>query len=79
MSVACNNVVYTNIIEDGVDGFLCSEIDWYEKLEYVYLNYDKMDKIRKNASEKCYNRYGNGKRIEDVTIMYDKIIESIGE
>lgn len=79
ISVATNNEVYSKIIEDGVDGFLSSEMDWYEKLEYIYLNYDKMDEIRKNAKKKCYHEYGNENRKEKITNLYDEIIESIGE
>ncbi|MCI6265423.1 MAG: hypothetical protein MR598_01085 [Erysipelotrichaceae bacterium] len=79
ISVATNNEVYSGIIEDDVDGYLSGEMDWYEKLEYIYLNYDKMDKIRKNAKEKCYWNYGNENMKEKITNLYDEIIESIGE
>lgn len=78
ISVATNNEVYSNIIEDGVDGYLSGEMDWYEKLEYIYLNYDKMDEIRKNAKIKCYNNYGNANMEKKITDLYDGIIESIG-
>lgn len=79
LSVACNNEVYSNIIIDGKDGFLCDEMDWFEKLEYIYLNYDKMDEIKLNAYNKCYNNYGNGNMKDRITLLYDEIIESIGE
>ena len=78
ISVATNNEVYSNVICDGVDGYLSGEMDWYEKLEYIYLNYDKMDEIRKNAKEKCYRDYGNENMKEKITNLYDEIIESIG-
>lgn len=78
ISVATNNEVYSSIIEDGVDGYLCGEMDWYEKLEYIYLNRDKMDKIRENAKIKCYNKYGNENMRDMITTLYDEIIESIG-
>ena len=78
ISIACNNEVYSNIIEDGKDGFLCGEMDWYEKLEYVYLNYNKLSMIKNNARKKCYDRYGIKNRKEEITSLYDDIIESIG-
>ena len=53
-------------------------MDWYEKLEYVYLNHDKMSVIKNNARKKCYDRYGNKNRKEEITSLYDDIIESIG-
>ena len=79
ISVATNNEVYSDIIEDGVDGYLSGEMDWYEKLEYIYLNYDKMEKIRKIAREKCYHNYGNENMKKKVINLYDEIIECIGE
>lgn len=79
ISVATNNEVYSEVIEDGIDGYLSGEMDWYEKLEYIYLNYDKMDEIKKNAKEKCYQNYGNENMKEKITNIYDEIIESIGE
>ena len=78
VSCATDNEVYSNIIEDGKDGFLCSEMDWYEKIEYIYLNKDKMVEVRKNAKDKCYKIYGNKNQKDKITKIYDEIIESIG-
>ena len=79
VSVAVNNEVYSSIIEDGVDGFLCNEMDWYEKLKYVYLHPEEMKKIRENAKKKCYDKYGNKNMAKKITAIYDEIIESIGD
>ena len=79
LSCATDNEVYSSIIDDGKDGFLCSEMDWYEKIEYVYLNRDKMDDIKKSAKDKCYRIYGNENQKKRITKVYDEIIESIGE
>lgn len=79
VSIAVRNPVYENLIEDGVDGFLCDEMEWYQKLEYVYLNRDKMDKIRENAKKKCYNKYEYKNMERQIEMLYDEIIESIGE
>lgn len=79
ISCATNNTVYNNIIEDGKDGFLCSEMDWYEKIEYIYLNKNNLGKIINNAKNKCYKLYGNDNQETQITKIYDEIIESIGE
>lgn len=78
VSVAVNNCVYSNIIVDGVDGFLCNEMDWYDKLKYIYLHQDEMVTIRKKAKDKCYKLYGNRNMKDKITAIYDEIIESIG-
>lgn len=76
---ATNNKVYKGVINDGIDGFICNEMDWYEKLEYIYLNKDKLDKIISNAHNKCINMYGNNNQLNRITKIYDEIIESIGD
>lgn len=78
ISVATNNEVYSNIIEDGVDGYLSNEMEWFEKLEYIYLNYEKLEKVKQAAKNKCYKNYGNDNMKEKITLLYDEIIESIG-
>ena len=79
VSVAVDNKIYRNIIEDGIDGFLCKEMDWYEKIKYIYQHPEKMIKIKQNAKKKCYERYGNKNMKDKITTIYDNIIESIGE
>ena len=77
-SIATNNEVYSNIIEDGVDGFLAGELDWFDKIEYVYLNRDKIDNIKKEAYNKCCEIYGNSKQLKYIEDMYDEIRKIIG-
>lgn len=78
ISCATDNEVYRDIIIDGEDGFLCNEMDWYEKIEYIYLNRDKLNKMKQKAKKKCYEVYGNKNQEGKITKMYDEIIESIG-
>ena len=73
--MACNNSVYGNIIDDGVNGFLANELEWYDKLEYVYLNPNKVKSVVKKAREDCilkYSCYHQKKRLEK---LYDNILE----
>lgn len=78
ISCATDNEVYRDIIIDGEDGFLCNEMDWYEKIEYIYLNRDKLNEMKQKAKKKCYEVYGNKNQEDKITKMYDEIIESIG-
>ena len=79
VSCATDNTVYHEIIEDGKDGFLCTEMDWYDKIEYVYLNEEKIRDVIECAKKKCYLKYGNENQEEKIVKLYDDIIESIGE
>ena len=76
ISCASDNPVYHNIIKDGEDGFLCTEMDWYDKIEYVYLNKEKAQAISKAANKKCYKLYGNKNKETEIEKLYDKILES---
>ena len=79
ITCATDNIVYTSIIEDGEDGFLCNELEWFEKLEYIYLNQDKMESIIQKANEKCYNLYKNSNQEKTITNVYDEIIATLGD
>ena len=78
ISCATDNTIYNNIIEDGVDGFLCNELEWYEKLEYIYLNPKKIKNIAQKANKKCYKLYGNNNQENTIVAVYDEIVNIIG-
>ncbi len=75
ITVACNNEVYSNLIQDGVNGFLASELEWFEKLEYIYLNYENLKDIIKKAREYCLEKYGCFNQKKLLEKIYDKMIE----
>ena len=77
LTCTTDNVVYKNVIEDGFDGFLSDEISWYKKIEYIYLNYDKLDGGVENARKKCYRNYGNNEQEKGLEELYDEIIEKL--
>lgn len=76
LTCATDNVVYRNVINDGVDGFLSDEFSWYEKIEYIYLNYRDLKNVTNNAREKCYREYGNKEQEEGLEKMYDDILDA---
>ena len=54
-------------------------MDWYDKIEYIYLNYEEMQDVIESAKKKCYLKYGNENQEGKIVKLYDDIIESIGE
>lgn len=78
LSLASCNDVYNNIIEHGKDGFLTDELSWYDSLEYIYLNIDKLDSVVRNANKKCHKLYDYDNQLEKVEKIYDDIIKKLG-
>ena len=78
LSCATDNEVYKEVINDGIAGFLSDELSWFEKIENIYLNQDKLKDIIDNARIKCYKNYGNKEQEKDLEMMFDDIIETLG-
>lgn len=79
LSLATDNEVYKEIIIDGVDGFLASEVEWFEKLEYIYLNYKNLTEVIKNANKKCHKLYDYDKQTKKIEKIYDDILKNTVE
>jgi len=79
LTLATNNKVYSELIEDGVDGFLSDELSWFEKLEYIYLNYEKLTDVIEKANKKCHELYDYDKQLEKIESIYDEIILKLGD
>ena len=75
LSLATDNEVYKEIIKDGVDGFLANELEWFEKLEYIYLNYRNLNGVVRAANEKCHAIYDYDKQIKKIEKIYDDILK----
>ena len=75
VSVACNNSVYSKIIVNGENGFLADEVEWFEQLEYIYLNPEKIKKIVKRAREDCILKYSCYNQVDRLEKLYDRMLE----
>lgn len=75
-TITCATPIYTykNAIQNGVNGFLCTQTQWYDTLESIYLKKTETDQIVKSAHEMVLDQYyGENirKRIEEV---YSEIV-----
>lgn len=75
LTCATDNSVYSKVINDGVDGFLSDEVSWFEKIEYIYINYHKLAPIINSARKKCLAIYGNKEQEKGLEKLYDEIFE----
>lgn len=79
LSLATDNDVYKNIINHGENGFLTDELSWFENLEYIYLNRNKLSKIIDCANTKCHKLYDYDNQLKKIEKIYDDIIKKLGE
>ena len=79
ISLATDNEVYKSIIKHGKDGFLTDELSWFDNLEYIYLNRNRLNDIIDNAREKCHQIYDYDKQLHKIECIYDDIIKELGE
>lgn len=77
LSLATDNDVYGKIITDNKNGFLTDEFNWFEKLEYIYLNSDKFDNITENARKDTLLKYGCYNQTKKLDELFDSIIGGV--
>ena len=75
LTLATDNVVYQNCIDDGIDGFLSDEFSWFEKMEYIYLNHYKLQNVIDNARIKCLKEYGSKEQEIHLEMMFNDIFD----
>lgn len=62
---------YRNCITDGVNGFLCRQGEWYEKIKAFYLGQTDAESIIKNAHDFAMEHYQGQAVLEKVEQCYD--------
>ncbi len=71
ITCASPTYIFENCITDGVNGFLCSEGDWYKKIKHIYLREVDLDKIRENAYQYTLENYTGLKIVEAIENAYN--------
>lgn len=70
VTCASPTFVFRNCINDGVNGFLCYEGDWYKKIKKIYLGEFDIGAIRDNAYLYTLQNYTGQKIIETIENVY---------
>jgi glycosyltransferase involved in cell wall biosynthesis len=73
-SVATDTYIYKEIIIDGHNGFLVEDLNWYSKLEYIYLNRSTLlDSIKENGYQYAVNNYTVKNQVTALKKTYESI------
>lgn len=73
ITFASPNFSYHNCITDGVNGFLCKQGEWYQKIKAVYLNEIKVADIVKNAYDYSIEHYQGQAVLVKIEQCYDSL------
>ncbi len=76
-TITCATPVYTykTAIEDGVNGFLCRQSDWYDTLERIYLKQADIEGIVCNAHKHAVERYYGVQVTQQIEAIYNLILK----
>lgn len=66
--------IYKQIIDDGKNGFLCKEGEWFSVIERIFLDKDNLDNIKNKAYETSINMYGVKNQTKTITTVYKDIL-----
>ena len=74
ITCASDNEVYKAVIHNKKDGFICSDYNWYETLEYIYLHPEESRKIAKAAYKKSIKQYSSSNQQEKIETIYNQLL-----
>lgn len=66
--------IYKLIINNGKNGFLCKDGEWFSVIEKIYLNRNRLDDIKKKAYETSVNLYSVNNQTQIITKVYNDIL-----
>lgn len=74
-TITCASPTYTykSSIKDGVNGFLCSPNEWYDKIEKIYLNQLPVEDIVRSAHKYAMENYYGDNILKQVENGYDEL------
>lgn len=75
VSCASKTYIYENVIEDGVNGFLCEKESWISAFEKIYDNKCSIKNLAVRANSYCRQRYYGENVLKEILDVYEKIYE----
>lgn len=68
--------IYKNVIDNGVNGFLCDKGQWYGTLERLYLNRELCSgEIVENAYRACLDKYAYVNQTQHIEKVFDSMLQ----
>lgn len=67
--------IYKLIIDNGKNGFLCKDGEWFSVIDKIYLNKDKLNDVKNKAYETSVNLYSVKNQTKIITTVYKEILK----
>lgn len=74
ISICSPTYVYNQIIDEGINGYIARDGEWFAKLDFVYQNRNKMSQIAKRAFKTSLDFYGVENQSEKIVDVYNSIL-----
>lgn len=78
-SVVSNIGVYKEVINDGVNGCLCNQGNWFKTLEDLYLHKEKREKIANTAYNEVKKIYNFLEMRNKIETTFDNILQKVNK
>lgn len=66
---------YANAIQNGVNGYLCNEGEWYEAIKNIFMNKENTDKLIKKAYQHAMINYSGNRFVNIIENAYNARME----
>lgn len=74
-TIATPTYTYARCIEQGKNGYLCRQGEWYETLQYLYDHPEVADAVAEQAGKDSIIRYAGQKVIAEIEQAYDSFAD----
>lgn len=77
LTLATPTHTFSAAIEDGVDGYLATDMEWFEKMNRILsASPDDLQKIARKSKSKCLKNYGWSSMHPEITSIIEASLES---
>lgn len=76
ISICSPTYVYNQIIDEGINGYIARDGEWFDKLDYVYRNRNSISRVVKRAFKTSLDLYGVCNQSTRIRETYDSVLKS---
>lgn len=76
-TITCASPIYSykTIIQSGINGFLCTQTQWYNTLEFIYLNKCNTSSMVQHAYDDVIKRYYGDEIVKQIEQVYETVLK----